>query len=460
MVRIALVDQCEHSEEIGQALANAGYDVTHVPDSGASSDAHVVVRVTAERSKSGITSLTPDAERGSDERARLDVGTAPPQGAQAMEAIARLAGGIAHDFNNILSVIAICADEIGSTNPSDATRACLDDIRNAIERGSSVTRDLLAFSRRDMLSPQNIDFNDVLTSCRRTLERIVGDEVTLETTPAECEARVRIDSSQWSSVFINLALNARAAMPHGGSLKLRTRVLTIDPAERGRAKVKGSYVELEVTDTGCGMPKSVQARIFEPFFTTKDRGRATGLGLAVVAAIVEQSGGWIEVTSEVDAGTTFRIYVPSTSEAPGGLSRARPTLVEPPRELSVLVVEDEVPLLRFAVRALQRSGYRVFRAVSAEDALAMMSEIGTLDLLVTDIVLPGMSGRRLAEILLEREPDLAVVYTSGYTDDEVVRHGVSRAQLFFLQKPYSTNALVQRAEDALASRKAKRAIAL
>ena len=213
MVRIALVDQCEHSEEIGQALANAGYDVTHVPDSGAGSDAHIVVRVTAERSKSGIAALAPDAERSAGERARLDAEAAPPDGAQRMEAIARLAGGIAHDFNNILSVIAICTDEIGTTNPSDATRACLDDIRNAIERGSSVTRDLLAFSRRDMMSPQNTDFNDVLASCRRTLERIVGDAVALETTPAEGEARVRIDSSQWSSVFINLALNARAAMP-------------------------------------------------------------------------------------------------------------------------------------------------------------------------------------------------------------------------------------------------------
>ncbi|MCW5834345.1 MAG: response regulator [Labilithrix sp.] len=458
MVRIALIDECEHAEEIGQALASAGYDVTHAPDSDAlDSGGHIVVRVTLERSRSGIATLAPSTTIPADEPRRAEA-EARLHEAQKLEAIARLAGGIAHDFNNVLSVISICTDEaIEATDPGGSTRACLDDIRDAVDRGSSVTRDLLAFSRRDMQHPQLVDFNDVLLSSKQALERAVGDAIRVETTLAADELTVRIDASQWSSVFANLAQNARTAMPAGGSLTLRARAVTVDPAERGRDKPKGDYVELEVTDTGCGMPHDVKARIFEPFFTTKGLGRATGLGLSVVFGVVEQSGGWIEVVSEVGAGTTFRIYVPCAVGSSGAESHSRPTLPQA-REVSVLVVEDEEPMLRIAVRALSRSGYRVLPAASAEEALAKIAEVGNVDALVTDLVLPGLDGRRLAEMLTARDPTLAVLYTSGYTDDEVVRRGVSRSELFFLQKPYSTKALVQRVEDVLAATKAKRAL--
>ncbi|MBX3201955.1 MAG: response regulator [Labilithrix sp.] len=458
MVRIALIDECEHAEEIGQALASAGYIVTHAQsDEALDSGGHIVVRVTLEHARSDIAKLAPSSPSPADEPRRAEA-EARGHEAQKLEAIARLAGGIAHDFNNVLSVISICTDEaIEATDPGGATRTCLDDIRDAVGRGSSVTRDLLAFSRRDMQHPQLVDFNDVLSSSKPAFERAVGDAIRVDTSLTADELTVRIDASQWSSVFANLAQNARAAMPTGGSLSLGTRNVAIDPAERGRDKPKGDYVELEVTDTGCGMPRDVQARIFEPFFTTQGLGRATGLGLSVVFGVVEQSGGWIEVVSEVGVGTTFRIYVPCTGGSSGAESHSRPTLPQS-RELSVLVVEDEEPMLRIAVRALARSGYRVLPAGSAEEALAKIAEVGTVDALVTDLVLPGLDGRRLAEMLTARDPDLAVLYTSGYTDDEVVRRGVSRSELFFLPKPYSTKALVRSVEDVLAATKAKRAI--
>ncbi|MBX3220206.1 MAG: response regulator [Labilithrix sp.] len=458
MVRIALIDECEHAEEIGQALANAGYDVAHATTGDAcEGGGQVVVRVTVERSRSGIAKLTPSSAFAVDESKRVEA-DARLREEQNLEAIGRLAGGIAHDFNNVLSVIAICADEVlESTDASEATRACLRDIRDAVDRGSSVTRDLLAFSRRDMQHPQLVDFNAVVTSSREALERLVGDAIRIETTLAAEELTVRVDAAQWSSVLANLARNARAAMPDGGSLKIRARGVALDPAERGRAEPKGEYVELEVTDTGFGMTHDVQAHIFEPFFTTQGLGRATGLGLSIVYGVVAQSGGWIEVASEVGVGTTFRIYVPSAAEESGADSHSRPTLPES-REVSVLVVEDEEPMLRVAVRALSRSGYRVSQAGSAEEALAKIAEIGAVDVLVTDIVLPGLDGRRLAEMLTERDPDLAVLYTSGYTDDEVVRRGVSRAELFFLQKPYSTKVLVERVGDVLAATKTRRAL--
>ena len=368
-----------------------------------------------------------------------------------MDAVARLAGGIAHDFNNLLAVISICADEVlDAIEPDEHVRACLDDIRHAVERGSAVTRDLLAFSQRDIQAPRVVDFNDIVTASHRMVERMVGDDVRIETQLAATEAFVRIDPSQWSSVFVNLALNARSAMPEGGSLSLRTREVTLDPKERSQGRPPGSYVELEVTDTGAGMPDEVRARIFEPFFTTKGASKSAGLGLSVVHGVVEQSGGWIDVTSEVGRGTTFRLYVPVVKDAAVTETRLR-VLPAESQGAAVLVVEDEEAVRRIAVRALERSGYRVFQAGSAEEALAIVAETGAIDLLVTDIILPGMDGRRLAETLGSSMPDLAVLYTSGYTPDAVVRFGVARSELSFLQKPYSSKDLVERASAVLAT---------
>jgi len=446
-VRIALIDECEHSQEIGDALAEAGYDVRYVREGDdGDDDAHVVVRVTSARPPSGISELAPAVDDSRPPTAR-QLGDA-----QRMDAIARLAGGIAHDFNNLLAVISICTDEVlASLNPSGEARACLEDIRHAVERGSAVTRDLLAFSRRDIPAPQLVDFNQVVTASHRMIERMVGDGIRIETSLTPAQAFVRIDPSQWSSVFINLALNARSAMPRGGSFSFRTRVTTLDPKEHGRDKPLGTYVELEVTDTGCGMTEEVRDRIFEPFFTTKPPSSATGLGLSVVYGVVEQSGGWIDVMTELDRGTTFRLYIPIAADAPVTETRTRRVLPEP-REPTVLVVEDEDAIRRIAVRALVRSGYRVFEAASSEEALANVARMGSVDLLVTDVVLPGMNGRRLAEMLAEQLPSLAVLYTSGYTADEVLRFGIARSELSFLPKPYSARALVDRASALLAER--------
>jgi signal transduction histidine kinase/ActR/RegA family two-component response regulator len=450
MVRIALIDECDQGEEIGRLLVKAGYDVSYLPDGeGLDGGAELVLHVTSPISESGIKALAVASDIVEEELRQHE--EALLRESQKMEAIARLAGGIAHDFNNILSVISICTDEIIDTmNPGGIARACLEDIRHAVERGSSVTRDLLAFSRRDVRDPRLVDFNETVASCRRMVERIVGDDIRIETSLAAIDASVRIDSSQWSSVFVNLALNARTAMPRGGTLRLRTRDVTIDPQERGRNKPKGKYVELEVADTGCGMSDEVLARIFEPFFTTKGLGKGTGLGLSVVFGVVEQSGGWIEVTSGIGSGTTFRIYVPSSLEERRADSHPRPVPPER-RQTSVLVVEDEEPVRRVTVRALERHGYCVFQAGTAEDALAMTRTIGPIDLLVTDIVLPGMNGRRLAEALTRADPELAVLYTSGYTDDEIVRKGAANSEVFYLQKPYSTKLLLRRVEEVLAT---------
>jgi signal transduction histidine kinase/CheY-like chemotaxis protein len=449
--RIALIDETRNASRIANALIDAGYEVLHVQDDAPFDGEELVLRISPRR-QSGIAGRTAPLETG-EANATQKTGEKQLRELREIESLGRLAGGIAHDFNNILSVISICTDEVlDAMSPGDPNRVCLEDIRGAVERGSALTRDLLAFSRRGILEPRLVDLHDIVIANRRMIERILGSDVRMETVLAAHDARVRIDSSQWSSVFVNLALNARCAMPNGGSLVIRTRTLVIDPASRGRDNSKGLYVELSLTDTGCGMPEDVQERIFEPFFTTKSLGKGVGLGLSVVHGIVEESGGWIEATSQVGAGSTFRIFLPAVGDAPTVADVHRPHLPDG-RQATLLVVEDEDAVRRVALRALQRSGYRVFDAGSAEDAVALLADVGPIDLLVTDVVLPGMDGRRLAELLSQRSPGLAVLYTSGYTDDEGVRYGVSRSEMSFLQKPYSTARLIQRVEEVLARAK-------
>ncbi len=405
-----------------------------------------------------------------------------------MESIARLASGVAHDFNNILSVISICADEALASMPLDApARECLIDIRHAVERGSFVTRDLLTFSRRDIQEPRLVDFNDVVSESHRALARLLGDDISLKISLSAANARVRLDPAHWSSVLTNLALNARQAMTNGGSLTIRTRDVEIDPATFGRPdRPPGRYIELEVVDDGCGMPAHVQSKIFEPFFTTKGSiatGR-TGLGLSVVHGVVERANGFIEVTSRMrtlskiddePSGTTFRIFIPcesasptvlgASSESPHSASFLRSS--SPRRaELTLLVVEDEDAVRRVAQKTLERAGFRVLSAPSGEDAIAMLDEIdrsrsieaeraeaesrqAPFDLLVTDVMLPGMNGRQLADALRARYEHTLVLYTSGFTDDDMLRLGIHRSELRFLPKPYTTKVLVTLVRDML-----------
>jgi signal transduction histidine kinase/ActR/RegA family two-component response regulator len=438
--RVALIDECDRGEKIAKALVSAGYDVEQTREGEALDGIDIVIRVALRRSHSGVAGRLDTGE----EDALADT---PLRHTPKIESVAHLAGGIAHDFNNILSVISICADEmLEDASTRDVNRECLVDIRHAVERGSALTRDLLSFSCRDVQEHRVVDFNDVVADAQRSVARLVGADVTLQTHLGAVSPCVRVDPAQWSSVFVNLALNARDAMPNGGTLTVRTREAELDPASRGIQKPKGTFVELEVTDTGCGVPEAIRERIFEPFFSTKGIGRAKGLGLSVVYGVVERSGGWIEVTSKVGVGTTFHLYVPLV-DAPPASKTISPTATK--SAVTLLLVEDEEAVRRVAHKMLTRAGYRVFQASSAEEALAMASDIPTVDALVTDVVLPGMDGRRLADALTRRYPNLEVLYTSGYTDDAVLRFGISQSELFFLQKPYTTKLLVQRVHEVL-----------
>ena len=438
--RVALIDESGKGDELVRILKRAGYEVVREGD-----DNGVVVQIT---SSPTTERMAPSGAGDGSERSFESERPGSLAERQKMDAVARLAGGIAHDFNNLLAVISICTDEVIDAIGADVhARGCLDDIRRAVERGTIVTRDLLAFSQRDIQAPRLVDFNELVTTSRCTIERIVGNEIRLETTLSATEPLVRIDPGQWPCVFTNLALNARSAMPAGGSLSFGTRNVTLDPRERGHDRASGTYVELEVTDTGCGMTEDVRTRIFEPFFTTRSGSKSAGLGLAVVYGVVQQSLGFVEVRSEIGRGSTFRLYVPVATGASATETRRR--VLPETSNAVVLVVEDEPSVRRVAVRALERSGYRVLQAGSAEEALASIDGI-PIDLLVTDIVLPGINGRRLAETLTSRMPSLAVLYTSGYTDDDVIRYGAARNELAFLPKPYSVKDLVARVGEILA----------
>jgi two-component system cell cycle sensor histidine kinase/response regulator CckA len=441
-----MIVECDRGARIGEALESAGYDVRYAHGAAVDRDVDLVVHVVRPRTGSGIMVRPLTDKAAIQPQLRHD---------ERMEAIAHLAGGVAHDFNNILSVISICTDEVlDGMEPTDANRECLIDIRHAVDRGAALTRDLLSFSRRDVQEARLVDFNEIVVDAQRLVGRILGDDVDLHVTLGAKESQVRVDPGRWPSVFVNLAVNARQAMPNGGSMTIRTSNVELDPATRGRTRPRGNYVELEVSDTGCGIPTAVLPKIFDPFFSTKGCGKASGLGLSVVHGIVEQSGGWIEVTSRVDAGTTFRIYLPiaeDTHDAPAQ-STTHPVVREGAK---VLLVEDEEPVRRVAQKALERAGYEVFTAASAEDALALLPSIPAIDMLVTDVELPGIDGRRFSVVLAHRYPKLEILYTSGYTDDEVLRYGVSHAEMNFLHKPYTAKLLVTRVREIFAKAKAR-----
>jgi two-component system, cell cycle sensor histidine kinase and response regulator CckA len=370
---------------------------------------------------------------------------------QKMKSIGRLAGGVAHDFNNLLTVISGCTEELLQAElPDESAREALLDVRQAVERATSLTRDLLAFSRQEMLEPKVLDMNIIVSDAERMLGRLLGEDVALTTELDPELPRVRVDPGHWASILINLAVNARDAMPKGGSLKLRTSAVFFDDAQaQKRIASPGAYALLEVIDTGSGLSPEVQARIFEPFFTTKSTGKGTGLGLAVVHGIVQQSGGHIEVSSELGVGTTFRIYLPAVTELAAGDDEVVSSASLGGSE-TICLVEDEESVRRVAVRGLQSSGFTVISASNGEEALRILAEhSGTVDLLVTDVVMPSMGGRRLAEEVAYRYPTMKVLYTSGYTDDAVVRHGVSHAEVAFLQKPYTPRALLAKVRDVL-----------
>ncbi|MGC3969725.1 MAG: ATP-binding protein [Pirellulales bacterium] len=375
--------------------------------------------------------------------------------AQKMEAIGRLAGGIAHDFNNLLTVINGYSELLLKTISSDDRRhAILTDVRQAGDRAASLTRQLLTFSRRQITELRVVDLNVIVAESERMLRRLIGDDILLQTKLHVVPACVNADPSQLEQVIMNLAVNARDAMPTGGMLTIRTEVIDVDgTTEPAMAEAApGRYVALVVVDTGCGVPEDIQDRIFEPFFTTKGLGKGTGLGLATVHSIAVETGGFLSVTSEPGQGSIFRVFLPAI-DAPATV--ANPSTTAPAVSggvETVLLVEDDDSVRLLTLRMLEDLGYTVLPAPSGADAIRFVQDYqGRIDLLLTDVIMPEMSGRELTERLQVIRPDLKTLYVSGYTDDEIVRHGVLRSETAFLQKPFSIEALagkVRRELDA------------
>jgi PAS domain S-box-containing protein len=378
------------------------------------------------------------------------------QQAQKMEAVGRLAGGVAHDFNNLLTVISGYSELLLGTQGLDAdSQESVKCIRDAGERAAMLTRQLLGFSRQTLLQPRVLDLNKLVADTEKLLRRLIGEDIALSTRLASDLDRVTVDPGQLNQVLMNLAVNARDAMPKGGQLTIETANVQLTETCAGmHLEFKpGPHVMLAVTDTGCGMTPEVQSQVFEPFFTTKEVGRGTGLGMSMVLGIVQQSNGCIHVYSELGQGTSFKIYLPAVIEAIPVAAESDDNLDVGGTE-TVLLVEDDALVRGQAVQALEKYGYRVLSAVDGEDALRMAEAYeGQLDLILTDVVMPRLSGPDLAAKLKVRFPQAKVLYMSGYTDDAVVRHGLLQGQVAFVQKPYTWRGLARKVRTTLGPRK-------
>ncbi len=373
--------------------------------------------------------------------------------AQKMEAVGRLAGGIAHDFNNLLTVIMGRADLVLSRlRGRDRLRRNLDLILSAADTAASLTRQLLAFSRRQVLLPEVVDLNTVVVNVSTMWRWLIGEDIEVSISLTPGLGHIKADPGQLEQVLMNLAVNARDAMPQGGQLTIETANVELDEAyARTHLGVRaGQHVRLTVQDTGCGMDAETQAHIFEPFFTTKEPGKGTGLGLSTVYGIVTQSGGHISVTSTLGQGTTLTIDLPRIDDPLTSLSPDLPQTSPPEGTETVLLVEDEGTVRSVAREVLQIVGYTVLEAASGEEALQRAAQhSGAIHLLLTDVVMPGMSGRELAERLIGDYPALEVLYLSGYTDEAIAHHGVLHAGIELLHKPFTPDALARRVREVL-----------
>jgi nitrogen-specific signal transduction histidine kinase len=368
--------------------------------------------------------------------------------ARRLEAIGQLAGGIAHDFNNLLTVILGYSDMLLTRVPKDNSYSLVASIKNAGERAASLTRQLLAFSRKQVLELKIVSLNEIVTNIEKILRRLIGEDILLTTGLSPAISQVKVDPGQIEQVIINLAVNARDAMPQGGQLIIETSDVVFNETTRPpySSIEPGRYTELSVTDSGCGIAPEIKERIFEPFFTTKEVGKGTGLGLATVFGIVKQSEGYLEVESEIGAGTTFKIYFPAIESKTSAKSLEDGLETATAGSETILLVEDEDAVRAIAKLALEMHGYQVLEACGGNQAISVATGYaGRIDLLITDVVMPEMSGRQLAELLHEKFPTLKVLFMSGYMDDAILRHGISTATEAFLQKPFSPVSLANKA---------------
>ena len=373
--------------------------------------------------------------------------------AQKMEAVGRLAGGVAHDFNNLLTaIIGYSQITLLKMAPSDPLRHEIAEIITAGERAAALTSQLLAFSRKQILNPQILDLNRSIDNISKLLRRVIGEDIQLDLMVSSDLGQVKADPGQIDQVLLNLVINARDAMPEGGKITIETENVLLDE-EYARTHVgvqPGAYAVLAISDTGIGMDAFTRTRIFEPFFTTKAEGKGTGLGLSTVYGIVTQTGGHIWVYSEVNQGTVFKIYLPRIDEVA--------IATDPTEEFSnlqgsetVLVVEDDMQVSRLIFTVLKSYGYKVLEASKAEDALSLAAaqrgeKIG---LLLTDVIMPGMSGKTLADQFRILHPDTKILFISGYTDNAIVHHGLLDPGTAFVQKPFTPSALVRKVREVL-----------
>ncbi len=398
----------------------------------------------------GLNHDITERRRAEEERSRLEDQL---QQAMKMEAVGRLAGGVAHDFNNLLtSITGNVQLSLMDLSPDDPLEGALTEIAQAADSAASLTRQLLAFSRKQLIEPKVLNLNELIVSLEKMLRRLIGEDIELKTIPGKRLGSIKADPGQLEQILVNLAVNARDAMPDGGKLIVETANAELDeeycrlhPHSR-----PGAYVMLAVSDTGTGMSDEVKSHLFEPFFTTKPKERGTGLGLATIYGAVKQAGGSVEVYSEEGEGTTFKIYLPLVAQKAERLQAAAPAIDMPGGTETVLIVEDEKSVRDMAIRILKRLGYNVLQAPDGGQAF-MLAEKYTdkIDLLVTDVIMPGMNGRQLAERLIQIHPEMKVLYTSGYTENAIAHHGVIDEGLQFIGKPYTPQALAKKLRDVL-----------
>ncbi len=373
--------------------------------------------------------------------------------AQKMEAIGRLAGGIAHDFNNLLTTIIGRSDLLlKELSDDDARRDDVVHMQAAATRGASLVRRLLTFTRKQTAVPRIVDVNSVIGETARILRPLIGENIELSFALCPGLGTVKLDPAVLEEVLLNLAVNARDAMPNGGKLTIETRNVILNGACSAQPSLAppGQYVLLAVSDTGTGMDARTKAHLFEPYFTTKEVGQGTGLGLASVYGLVREGGGYISVYSELDHGSTFKVYLPVATGPDDTSNRVEEQPVELVGSETVLLVEDEESVREAAYRMLESMGYKVLLASNGAEAIEIAREYeNTIHLLLTDLVLPGMNGQELAGRLQAGTPSLKVIYTSGYADEAIVRHGILEEHSLFLQKPFTSNALARKVREAL-----------